>query len=108
MNLVKLLIITLSTFLWGSSLYAQMYQWTDESGVKHYSNVSPSESVEEINIDEEHSGEKRTKTDDRRTRKVNKSTRKTQEKASLSPGTVAKEAFTELPDSDFHGRKQAS
>jgi hypothetical protein len=62
-----------------------MYQWTDESGVKHFSNVSPSESVEEINIDQEHSGEKRTKTDDRRTRKVNKSTRKTQEKTKPVP-----------------------
>jgi hypothetical protein len=25
-----------------------MYEWTDEKGVKHYSNVAPSESVEEI------------------------------------------------------------
>lgn len=85
MNLIRLFVIFLSTFVWGSSLYAQMYQWTDESGVKHFSNVSPSESGEEISIGEEHSGEKRTKTNNRRTQKVNKSTRKTQEKTKPVP-----------------------
>jgi hypothetical protein len=85
MNLVRLFVIFLSTFLWVSSLYAQVYQWTDENGVKHFSNVSPSESSEEISIGEEQSGEKRTKANNRKTRKVHKSTRKAQEKAKPVP-----------------------
>ena len=48
MKLTKVLIIILMSYLYSLSLQAQMYEWTDEKGVKHYSNVSPSESVEEI------------------------------------------------------------
>ena len=85
MNLVRLFVIFLSTFLWGSGLYAQVYEWTDENGVKHFSNVSPSESGEEIRTGEEHAGEKQPKANNRSTRKINKSPRKTREKAKPSP-----------------------
>lgn len=48
MKLTRVLIIILLSYLYSLSLQAQMYEWTDEKGVKHYSNVAPSESVEEI------------------------------------------------------------
>lgn len=31
-----------------ANLYAGMYSWTDENGVKHYSNVAPPQEAEEI------------------------------------------------------------
>lgn len=31
-----------------ANLYAKMYSWTDENGVKHYSNVAPPQEAEEI------------------------------------------------------------
>ena len=31
-----------------ANLYAGMYSWTDENGVKHYSNVAPAQEAEEI------------------------------------------------------------
>lgn len=36
-----------------TNLYAKMYSWTDENGVKHYSNVAPAQKVEEIEEIEE-------------------------------------------------------
>ena len=48
MKLTRVLIIILSSYLYSLSLQAQVYEWIDEKGVKHYSNVAPSESVEEI------------------------------------------------------------
>jgi len=48
MKLTRILIVILLSFLYSLSLQAQVYEWTDEKGVKHYSNVEPSESVEEI------------------------------------------------------------
>ena len=48
MKLTRVLTIILLACLYPLNLQAQMYEWTDETGVKHYSNVAPSESVEEI------------------------------------------------------------
>jgi hypothetical protein len=48
MKLTRIFIVILLSFLYSLSLQAQVYEWTDEKGVKHYSNVEPSESVEEI------------------------------------------------------------
>ena len=48
MKFTRVLIIILLSYLYASHIQAQMYEWTDEKGVKHYSNVEPSESVEEI------------------------------------------------------------
>ncbi len=48
MKLTRVLIIILLSYLYALNIQAQMYEWTDEKGVKHYSNVEPSESVEEI------------------------------------------------------------
>jgi hypothetical protein len=90
MNRAGLLIITLSTFLGASNLQAQMYHWTDEKGVKHFSNVAPADSGKEINIGKEHSdgstaNEKRARTNNRKPQEVKKSTRKTREKAKPVP-----------------------
>ena len=48
MKITKVLIIIFLTYFYALHLQAQLYEWTDEKGVKHYSNVAPSESVEEI------------------------------------------------------------
>jgi hypothetical protein len=58
-----------------------MYEWTDEKGVKHYSNVEPSESVEEINKKQENKenppqGKTRSIVEKRKTFKKKKSTPK--------------------------------
>ena len=40
--------------LTGSNLFADVYTWTDENGVKHYSNVAPAESAgEEVQKEKE-------------------------------------------------------
>jgi hypothetical protein len=39
-SLNKLLLLT-TTVLMGSSAYADIYEWTDENGVKHFTNYSP-------------------------------------------------------------------
>ncbi len=85
MNLAGLLIIIFSTFIWASNLEAQMYQWTDEKGVKHFSNVSPSDSAEELNIEKERAGDKTAADipkgiENRRTHEVQESARKGREK----------------------------
>ncbi|MBW2168970.1 MAG: DUF4124 domain-containing protein [Deltaproteobacteria bacterium] len=36
-----------------SLLNAQIYSWTDENGVKHYSNIPPTRNVEEIEVSQE-------------------------------------------------------
>ena len=48
MKLTRVLIIILLSYLYALSLQAQLYEWTDEKGVKHYSNVAPSESAPEV------------------------------------------------------------
>jgi hypothetical protein len=46
MKRVGVLIVILLSNLYALGLQAEMYEWTDERGVKHYSNVSPTESAE--------------------------------------------------------------
>ena len=53
MKLSGMLIIILLSHLYALNLQAQMYEWTDEKGVKHYSNVSPTESADEVNKKQE-------------------------------------------------------
>jgi hypothetical protein len=48
MKLPGILIIIVLSNLYALNLRAQLYEWTDERGVKHYSNVSPTESAEEV------------------------------------------------------------
>jgi hypothetical protein len=48
MNLPRLFFIIFLLYLFPLNLQAQMYEWTDERGVKHFSNVAPSESAEDI------------------------------------------------------------
>jgi hypothetical protein len=57
-----------------------MYEWTDEKGVKHYSNVTPSESVEEIKKKQE---DKENRSPGKTRRNVEK--RKTFKKKSSTP-----------------------
>jgi len=47
------IVIFLAIFLCGPLVRANVYTWTDEKGVKHYSNVAPSESADEIQQDKE-------------------------------------------------------
>jgi hypothetical protein len=47
------IVIFLAIFLCVPLLRAQVYTWTDEKGVKHYSNVAPSEAADEIQQDKE-------------------------------------------------------
>ncbi len=47
------IVIFLAIFLCVPLLRAKVYTWTDEKGVKHYSNVAPSESADEIQQDKE-------------------------------------------------------
>ena len=47
------IVIFLAIILSGALVRAKVYTWTDEKGVKHYSNVAPSESAEEIQQDKE-------------------------------------------------------
>ena len=47
------IVIFLAIFLCVPLLQAQVYTWTDEKGVKHYSNVAPSEAADEIQQDKE-------------------------------------------------------
>jgi hypothetical protein len=47
------IVIFLAIFLCVPLLRANVYTWTDEKGVKHYSNVAPSESADEIQQDKE-------------------------------------------------------
>jgi len=47
------IVILLAILLCAPLLRANVYTWTDEKGVKHYSNVAPSESAGEIQKDEE-------------------------------------------------------
>ena len=81
MKLTRVLIIILLSYLYSLSLQAQMYEWTDEKGVKHFSNVEPSESVEEINKKQENKentaqGKTRSIVEKRKTFKKKKSTPK--------------------------------
>ena len=48
MKLPGIFIIIILFNLYALHLRAQLYEWTDERGVKHYSNVSPTESAEEF------------------------------------------------------------
>lgn len=47
------ILIFLAVFLCVPLVQANVYTWTDENGVKHYSNVAPPESAEEIQQDKE-------------------------------------------------------
>jgi hypothetical protein len=69
------------SYLYSLNLQAQMYEWTDEKGVKHYSNVEPSESVEEIKKNQENKenrppGKTRSSVKKRKTFKKKRSTPK--------------------------------
>ncbi len=57
-----------------ANLYAKMYFWTDENGVKHYSNVAPPQEAEEI---EEIQGDKSdTAPSPKQSREIKKRSRK--------------------------------
>jgi len=47
------IVIFLAILLCVPLVRAEVYTWTDEKGVKHYSNVAPPESVDEIQQDDE-------------------------------------------------------
>lgn len=90
MNFVKLWIIFLVLYFYASSPQAQMYEWTDEKGVKHYSNVVPSESAEEIKTEKETkedkiTNDKRSIIDKSKARQTGRSSRKAPEKAVEAP-----------------------
>jgi hypothetical protein len=90
MNFVKLWIILLVLYFYASSPQAQMYEWTDEKGVKHYSNVVPSESAEEIKTENETkedkiTNDKRSIIDKSKARQAGRSSRKAPEKAVEAP-----------------------
>ena len=48
MKFTGMLSATLVICFCTANIYAGMYSWTDENGVKHYSNVAPSREAEEI------------------------------------------------------------
>jgi hypothetical protein len=43
---VKILLVTVSSIAIYTAAIAEIYQWTDAAGVKHYSNTPPSEGIE--------------------------------------------------------------
>lgn len=53
MRYYGIIVIFLAIILCVPPLGAQVYTWTDEKGVKHYSNVAPSEAADEIQQDKE-------------------------------------------------------
>jgi hypothetical protein len=90
MNFVKLLMILLVSYFYAFSLQAQMYEWTDENGVQHYSNVEPSESADEIKTEKENkedniTNDKRRIIDKSKARQAGRSPRKAPEKAAAAP-----------------------
>ena len=52
MKFLNVLIISVLTFFCVTTLYAEIYIWTDEKGVKHYSDQPP-ENVENYEVQEE-------------------------------------------------------
>jgi hypothetical protein len=53
MNLRQLFVTALLLGFTAAAVSADVYVWTDENGVKHYSNVAPSEKADEIDKDKE-------------------------------------------------------
>ncbi len=45
---VKIYLFVISLVCICTTLFADMYSWTDENGVKHYTNVNPSQSLEDV------------------------------------------------------------
>jgi competence protein ComGC len=52
MKLLNILIISVLTFFYVPTLNAEIYTWTDEKGVKHYSNHAP-ENIENYEVQTE-------------------------------------------------------
>ena len=106
MKLTRVLLIILLSYLYSSSLQAQLYEWTDEKGVKHYSNVAPSESVEEIkkkqeNKDNRSPGKTRRNIQKRKTFKKRRSTPK---KAVPETGKGSTSGAEQNPEEDFSAK----
>ncbi|MBW2114870.1 MAG: DUF4124 domain-containing protein [Deltaproteobacteria bacterium] len=53
MKIIGICLVFLICLFVSSSLNAQIYSWTDENGVKHYSNIPPTRKVEEIEVSQE-------------------------------------------------------
>lgn len=107
MNLPKLFIFTFLFYLFALNLQAQMYEWTDENGVKHFSNVAPSESAEDIKI-EKTSGESKPAdkkpdiVDTRKTHRDRKDARRERERSMAKPETgTATESAAKNADENF-------
>lgn len=56
-------VLLLSLLLAASSVYAGLYQWTDENGVKHFSNTPPVQATDTVRQMEEYVGEEKTNVD---------------------------------------------
>ena len=104
MKLTRVLIIMVLPYLYSLSLQAQVYEWTDEKGIKHYSNVAPSESVEEIknkpeNKESRSSGKTPSTVEKRKTFKERRSSPK---KAVPEPETESASGAEQNSEEDFY------
>jgi len=106
MKLTRVLTIILLSYLYSLNLQAQMYEWTDEKGVKHYSNVEPTESVEEINKKQENK-ENRSPGKTRnsvKTRKTFKKKQSTPKKATPEPEKESSSGTEQNSEEDFSAK----
>ncbi|MGD2269890.1 MAG: DUF4124 domain-containing protein [Desulfobacterales bacterium] len=90
MNLPRLFFIIFLLYLFPLNLQAQMYEWTDERGVKHFSNVAPSESAEGIKTEKTNKESKAADkkpgiVDKKKSRRDRKDTRRERQRSEAKP-----------------------